>query len=77
MNECLMGKNKVVSDARKEQLLEDIMYQQSYFVCHKASIAENDDVCCKGFYDKLGHTSQMIRISERLDMISFIKEKDL
>jgi len=76
-NECLMYKNKVVSDERRVQLLKEITGEQGYFVCHKSSIADDGDVCCKGFYDKLGHTSQMIRISERLRMIEFIKEEEL
>lgn len=76
-NECLMGKNKVVSDERRTELLQEITSVQGYFVCHKASIAGDQEVCCKGFYDKLGHTSQMIRISERLNMVEYIKEKEL
>jgi hypothetical protein len=79
-NECLFTKNKIVSDARRSQLLRQISKDQTHFNCHKATI-EGAEYCCKNFYDKLGHTSNMIRIAERLKMIEFglptvlVKEK--
>ena len=68
-NECLYSKDKIVSDERRKNLLSDIQNKDSHFVCHKATI-KNEDVCCKGFYDS--STSNMIRISQRLNMVEFV-----
>ena len=69
--QCLFSKNKIVSDKRKAQILKKTAQDQSYFVCHKATI-EGKDICCRGFYEKHGHVSQMVRIAERLNMVEFV-----
>jgi len=68
-DECLYSKDKIVSNARRNQLLRDIKSNDSHFVCHKATIA-GDDVCCHGFYESA--TSNLIRISQRLNMVEFV-----
>lgn len=69
-NECLYSKNKIVSNSRRSELLAGIKQKDSHFVCHKSSIDGSGDVCCKGFYDSA--TSNMIRISQRLNMVEFV-----
>jgi len=68
-NECLYSYNKIVSNARRKELLKDINKNDSHFVCHKATI-EGAEICCKGFYDSA--TSNLIRISQRLGMVEFV-----
>ena len=63
--QCLFSKNKIVSDKRKDQLLNEIEMEDGHFICHKS----NDHVC-RGFYEK--KTSNMIRISQRLGMVEFV-----
>jgi hypothetical protein len=70
-DQCLFSPNKIVSEKRKESLLKKITKEQSYFVCHKATI-KGEETCCRGFYEKLGAQSQMIRIAERLGEVEFI-----
>ncbi len=72
--QCLFSKNKIVSDDRKEQLLDKIKDEDSHFICHKATIA-NQDIVCRGFYEN--KTSNLIRISERLNMIEFVDVEQL
>lgn len=72
--QCLFGKNKIVSDKRKQQLLNDIERKDSHFICHKATI-KNKEVVCRGFYEN--KTSNMIRISQRLDMVEFVDESSI
>lgn len=67
--QCLFGKNKIVSDQRKRDLLSSIEKSDAHFTCHKATI-ENKDIVCRGFYEV--KTSNMIRISQRLGMIEFV-----
>ena len=68
-NLCLFSKNKVVSDKRKKQLLDDIEREGSYFACHE-STAVGGTCVCRGFYNT--ETANIIRISQRLNMIEFV-----
>jgi len=70
---CLLSKDRIVSPKKAKQLLEEIKEKQSYFVCHKASM-NNEEIVCKKFFDELGHQSQMIRIAERLNAVQFIEQ---
>jgi hypothetical protein len=71
-DQCLFSENKIVSNKRRTQLLQDIAKEQSYFECHKATIA-GKSTCCRGFYDSLGYRSQMIRIAERIGAVKFVE----
>jgi len=70
---CLLSANSIVSSKRRKEIVRTCIEEQSHFICHKASI-RGEDVCCKTFYEKLGHTSQMVRIAERLNVVSFIEQ---
>lgn len=70
-SQCLFSKNKIVSEQRKTQILKEIKKEQSFFVCHKSS-AEGGQVCCRGFYEKMGDESQMVRIAGRLGILKFV-----
>ena len=72
---CLLSKDSIVSQARRKEIVKGCIEDQSYFICHKASI-EGKDIVCKTFFDTLGHYSQMIRISERLNMIKFVEQPE-
>jgi hypothetical protein len=72
---CLLSKDRIVSPKKAKQLLEEIKEKQSYFVCHKASM-NNEEIVCKKFFDELGHQSQMIRIAERLNAVQFVEQKN-
>ena len=67
--QCLFSKNKIVSDSRKANILKGCAANDNHFTCHKATI-ENEDICCKGFYDT--QSSNMIRIASRLNMVEFV-----
>ena len=69
--QCLFSENKIVSESRKKKLLKEIAREQSYFVCHKATIS-GKDTCCRGFYESIGDVSQMVRIAKRLGAIDFV-----
>jgi len=67
--QCLFGKNKIVSDDRKDQLLEECKQTDSHFICHEGTIAR-EDICCKAFYDK--HDTGLMRAAQRLSMVEFV-----
>lgn len=68
-NQCLFSKDKIVSNKRRQQILKGCRNEDSHFICHKATI-EGKDACCRAFYDT--QDSQMIRISQRLNMVEFV-----
>jgi len=68
-NQCLFSKNAIVSNRRKKDILNGCRKNDSYFICHKATI-EGEDICCKGFYDT--QTSNLIRIMQRLGAVEFV-----
>lgn len=71
----MLSPDSIVSPTRRKEILQGCAKRQTYFICHKAS-QEDKDVCCKTFYDKLGHISQMVRIAERLNMVEFIEQPE-
>lgn len=74
-DQCLFGPNKIVSNERRADILQTIRRQDSYFVCHKASIA-GVVAACRGDYDQNG-CGQIGRIMGRPGAVRFVTETDL
>ena len=72
-SECLFSKHKIVSDERRLEILKTCSENDSHFICHKASIV-GEAICCRGFYN--AKSSNLIRISGRLNMIEFVPVPD-
>jgi hypothetical protein len=69
-DQCLFSKDRIVSGARAAQIISKTRRDQSHFICHKASIAGDQDVACHEHH-KLG-IAQMSRIAERLGVVEWI-----
>jgi hypothetical protein len=74
-NECLFSENRIVRPGRMAEIIKDCRKKEKYFVCHKASLKDRDDVMCRGFFDTQDTT--LIQIATRLNLVNFIEEKDL
>lgn len=74
-NQCLFSENRIVSKERMVDIVKECRKKGNYFICHKASIAGDQQVCCRGFYDT--QDTQTIQIADRLGVTQFVKEKDL
>lgn len=72
---CLLSKNAIVPPQRVKEIIEQCKEDQTHFICHKSSI-KGGNICCKKFYDQLGHVSNMIRVCERLGAIKFVDHSD-
>lgn len=72
---CLLIPDSIVSAKRRKEIIQTCATEQSHFICHKASM-EGKDICCHTFYERLGHVSQMVRISQRLNMVKFIDQPE-
>lgn len=69
-DQCLFSKNRIVNAARKAEIIRGCIRKDTHFMCHKATI-DKKEVVCAGFYAR--HTSQLIRIAGRLNMLKFIE----
>lgn len=58
-----------------KELLNKIVQEQSYFICHKASM-EDKQTCCHTFHKTLGYKSNLIRVMERIGGIKFVDQSD-
>lgn len=49
-DQCLYGKDKVVSDKARKQILREITRKDCGFICHKSSTGK-EKVYCRGDFD--------------------------
>lgn len=72
-DQCLFGPNKIVSDARRDQILEelDTLGDERHFVCHKIA---GRDAQCRADYDRDPERTQGQRIAARLGVLQFVDE---
>ena len=70
--DCLYGPNPVVRPARVKELISKTHKTDSYFQCHKGTIA-GQDICCKGDWDS-HQGGQLGRISGRLGQVEFVDD---
>lgn len=47
---CLFSPNKLVSDERKADILQQCEHQETFFVCHEAS-KRGQEICCRAFFE--------------------------
>ena len=77
-DECLFSKDKIVSNERKEEILEGCQREEKYFVCHKSTI-KGEEVVCAGFAASKYNTSSALQVAQRLEKMtgkSFINYVD-
>lgn len=75
-NECLYSSQKIVSDERREQIIEDCLEKDHFFVCHKGSLCSpKKTIVCRGFYDAHKKDVLPLRIAEMLGGIIEVEEK--
>jgi hypothetical protein len=73
--ECLYGPDKIVSNARRKQLLNELECKDSHFICHKATMV-GKDVCCRGDWEQRGG-GKVGRFADWLQMVEFVDEESL
>ena len=69
-NQCLFTKNKIVSDERRAEILEDCEKNNSHFMCHKATI-KGLNVTCHAFY-KQKTNPQISALFESMGQVDFV-----
>lgn len=74
-NQCLFSKNKIVSNERKKEILQQCKDKEEHFICHKGSL-KGKNVMCKGFFDSKYQTP-MQQVAQRLNMLTYIDPKNI
>ena len=75
-NQCLFSKNRIVDKARMQDILKQCEVEGSYFICHKATLAE-EEVVCKGFFDKYKEQNNTLRVCDRMGWLQTVKPETL
>jgi len=78
-DECLFSPGKIVDQERKEEIIENCLENNSFFICHKFGIEGDEgtigeDVCCRGFFESYGNEINLIRIAKRLRAIEEVSQ---
>lgn len=74
-DQCLFSKQRIVSEERMRDVLATCEREGTHFTCHKATIAGNQDVCCRGFYDREPFATAGMRLAAHLGIVYFITEE--
>ncbi len=72
---CLLSKDRIVPSYRANQIIKDCVKEQTHFICHKASL-NNEDVCCRKFYEEFGNRVNKIQVFDMLKMVEFVDQLD-
>lgn len=71
-DQCLFGPNKIVTAARKKEIISQIIRDGNNFLCHKGTI-EGEEIVCAGDLENLGMgRTNIMRIMGRLGAIEEI-----
>lgn len=70
-DQCLYSSRKIVTDTRRNEIMQDLEEDQDYFICHKASIADKK-VMCRGYYEANKSTSLLIKLGTDLGVTQFV-----
>ena len=73
---CLLSENRIVSPKRAKEIIQDCAKNQTYFICHKATVNGNEEIVCSNFFNTIGYKRQMVRIAQRLNSLEFIEQSD-
>lgn len=73
-DQCLYSPDKIVSDARRKEILRELNRQDTHFICHKAS-ALGEQVACAGDMEARG-CGQLGRIMGRLGGIERVSTQE-
>lgn len=72
---CLLSKDRIVSAGRAKEIIKDCAVNQTYFICHKASM-KGKETCCKTFFDNLSHLSNVARLAKGIGAVEFVEQED-
>lgn len=75
-DQCLYTANKIVSDERRDQLLEHCARTEQGFACHKATHA-GIDAMCRAHWDATKLVTLRNRLALRLGVVVYVTAAEL
>ena len=69
---CLFTKNRIVSEERAEEIVNDCLEKDTWFICHKSSI-EGGNTCCSSFYKKHQKDIFPLRLAALIGLVEFVE----
>lgn len=70
-DQCLFSPNRIVSAKRAKQVIAECLAKDTYFICHKASI-KNEDVACAGFVQRYKFDVVLIRAAFMFSAVQYV-----
>ena len=70
-NQCLYGKNKIVSDASRRDIIRKCDMKDVSFLCHKGTLA-GQDIDCQGYHQATNGGGKVARFAAWLGVVQWI-----
>lgn len=71
-DECLLSKNRLVSEPRKRQILKECYEKGTYFICHKATLKGRAVICHSFAKSTDGAGNVAIRVAQFFRLIRYV-----
>lgn len=71
-NQCLFTANKIVSEDRAAEVVEQSLASDTYFECHKGTIA-GLKLVCRGFWNKHKKDTLLLRLANLFGHYEFVE----
>ncbi len=72
---CLFSGARLVSEERKNEILEACRRKKSHFTCHKSKRRGSDSVMCRGYWEK-EFTDLERGLAQAHGWVEFVDQKD-
>jgi hypothetical protein len=74
--ECLFSNHRLVDEERADAIIRQCRRDNVHFICHRATLAGDKNVCCYAYYHQIGKDVLEIRLAHILDNVIFVAEAD-
>jgi hypothetical protein len=70
-DQCLFTKDRLVPGSRAAEVIKRCKSNGTHFICHKATIAGDKNVCCRAFFDT--QDTLVIQLAKALNLVRFVE----
>lgn len=71
---CLFSKDRIVSQERANEIINDCVTQGKFFICHKASMNGKDTACNRFFHQHMNDDISKLMIN--IGLLEFVEHDD-
>lgn len=73
--ECLFTKGRIVSPKRMAEVVAQCRENGSHFICHKATMEDNQNVWCHGWWEL--EYDEIAALLQEHGLVEFVTEQDV